>query len=110
MPEGAAELIGNIRDVAPYSGAITHLGFKTDQRKIFIFYATQANGKPLPFGTEIVDSEDHNLGYVGQGSMVFLRAEKLPQQIYVRIGQSGEKSCIINDPQPEIDSTANICR
>ncbi|WP_445496200.1 fimbria/pilus outer membrane usher protein [Photorhabdus sp. SF281] len=110
MPEGAAELIGNIRDIAPYSGAIAHLRFKTDQRKIFIFYATQAKGKPLPFGTEIVDSGGHSLGYVGQGSMVFLRVEKLPQQIYVRIGQSGEKSCIINDPQPEMDSTANVCR
>ncbi|NDL00494.1 fimbria/pilus outer membrane usher protein [Photorhabdus bodei] len=110
VPEDAAELIGNIRDVAPYSGAITHIGFKTDQRKTFIFYAAQADGKPLPFGTEIVDSEGNSLGYVGQGSMVFLRVEKLPQQIYVHIGQLGEKSCIINNPQPEMGSTANICR
>lgn len=110
VSEDAAELIGNIRDVAPYSGAITHIGFKTDQRKTFVFYAAQADGKPLPFGTEIVDSEGNSLGYVGQGSMVFLRAEKLPQQIYIRIGQLGEKSCTINDPQPEMGSTANICR
>ncbi|MCW7763922.1 fimbria/pilus outer membrane usher protein [Photorhabdus luminescens] len=110
VPEDAAELIGNIRDVAPYSGAITHLGFKTDQRKTFIFYAAQADGKPLPFGTEIVDSEGNSLGYVGQGSMVFLRVEKLPSQVYVRIGQLGEKNCIINNPQPEMGSTANICR
>lgn len=110
MPEGAAELQGNIRDVAPYAGAITYLGFKTDQRKTFIFYSSLPNGIPLPFGTEVVNRAGQHVGYVGQGSMVFIQAETLPDAVEVKLNREDKQTCIISPLKPGLGAAANPCR
>ncbi|MGR7043521.1 fimbria/pilus outer membrane usher protein [Klebsiella aerogenes] len=108
-PEDAAELKGNIRDVVPYSGAITYLGFKTDQRKTFVFYANQRNGNPLPFGNEVTDGKGNSIGYVGQGSMVFIRAEKMPDIARITISRKGNEQCTIHNPKSGQGAAANPC-
>ena len=53
MREGV-ELKGNIQEVVPMRGSVTYVRFDTDQRRQFMLPARAVNGRPLPFGTEIL--------------------------------------------------------
>ncbi|MEI9599616.1 fimbria/pilus outer membrane usher protein [Moellerella wisconsensis] len=109
LEEDSAELIGNIKDVVPYAGAITYIDFKTDKRHNYIFRAYRDNGKPLPFGTEVTDKNNQILGYVGQGSTIFIKADKLPEQLFISINKETQTKCTISHPELIMDDPHNIC-
>lgn len=108
-PEDSSELKGNIREVTPYSGAITYLRYQTDTRRTFLVSATLSDRTPLPFGTEAKDGAGNSLGYVGQGSIIHIRAEELPSQIHISLPKQNNRKCEINAPRPLPDSQINIC-
>lgn len=97
-----AELKGNIGFVAPWAGSISYLRYQTDTRKVFVMPARFENGEPLPFGTDITDVAGEPLGYVAQGSKLYIKADQLPEWLVIRLSDGQmRKSCRIHHPTAE---------
>ncbi|EKT60923.1 fimbria/pilus outer membrane usher protein [Providencia sneebia] len=103
------EVVGNMKDIVPYAGAITYIPFQTDNRQNYILKANKADGNPLPFGTEVINEEGENIGYVGQSSLLFLRADTLPEAIYIKINGYPKGRCVIHNPIVTLEKQKNIC-
>ncbi|WP_455812474.1 fimbria/pilus outer membrane usher protein [Pseudomonas graminis] len=103
------QLLGNRKDVVPYSGTINYIKFDTDQRKSFIFYAVDRTNAPLPFGTLVTDSHDNEIGYVGQGSVVFVHHNSLPEKVIVHISRENNGTCTITHPKTSLSNDVNHC-
>lgn len=102
------DLEGNLLNVAPYEGSISWLKYKTDTRKLFTFDVQTANGIPLPFGAAVRGADNEELGYVAQGSQIFIKADRVPDSLNVNISKGKTKnSCVISRPA---EHTVNICR
>lgn len=102
-----AEIIGNMANSAPYDGAINYLYFETDKRQTWELHATRSDASPLPFGTEVFNEENISVGYVGQASMLYLRAEHPPKRLRVRMRDS---YCDITYPVFSLNSPTAICK
>lgn len=107
--EGDIALDSNRKEVVPWAGAITLTRFTVDRRHSFIFRAALANGRPLPFGTEITDSRARTLGYVGQGSLVFVRSNSAPSRVLVHIAGNSNHACAIDRPVITLKAGINRC-
>jgi len=60
--------------VAPRSGAVVPLKFKTTSGQAYLLRLTQtADGGPVPFGAEVVDAKGGVVGYVGQSGQAVVR-------------------------------------
>ncbi|UDQ79633.1 fimbrial biogenesis outer membrane usher protein [Erwinia rhapontici] len=103
------QLLGNRKDVVPYAGSISYVKFETDQRKSFIFHAVDRNSAPLPFGALVTDSKNNEIGYVGQGSVVFVHSEKLPDRVIVHFSGEDNSTCSITQPKTNLGSDVNHC-
>jgi len=104
-----AEVIGNRGNTVPYYGAVNYLKFETDQSQTYIIPAKQSDGKPLPFGTAVVDKDGKNIGFVGQASMLYIKTEQPPTYLNVQLNQDDKQSCLIQQPLIGLDKTTNIC-
>ncbi len=107
--ESNVEVLGNMKDIVPYAGAITYVPFKTDNRQNYILKAHKPDGKPLPFGTEITNDQEENIGYVGQNSLLFLRANAIPELIYIKTNENRTGRCVIHHPIETLEKQKNIC-
>jgi len=72
LPLGV-QLDATSANVAPYAGAIVMVDFKSHYGRALIARVRTAQGKPLPFGTKVVDDQGHAIGTVGQGGLTLLR-------------------------------------
>lgn len=104
------QLLGNRKDVVPYSGSITYVKFDTDRRKSFIFYAVDRHNAPLPFGTLVTDKNNQEIGYVGQGSVVFVQSETLPEQVIVHFSSADNRTCTLTHPKTSLSNDVNHCQ
>lgn len=102
-----AEVKGNIRHVAPWAGSISYVKYNTDTRKVFVIEAYKSDGQPLPFGAELLDKKNAALGYVSQGSQMYIKADVLPKFIFVKYTQDEkQQKCKVTNPS---ESQRNIC-
>lgn len=102
-----AEIVGNMANSVPYDGAVNYLRFETDQRQSWQIRAMQGNGKALPFGTEVLNEHNESVGYVGQASVINLRAETLPKTLYVRLRNG---SCRITNFTSGLNTPPSVCQ
>jgi outer membrane usher protein len=72
LPLGV-QLDATSANVAPYAGALVRVDFKSHHGQALIVRIHTADGKSLPFGTEIRDPGDQAIGTVGQGGLALLR-------------------------------------
>ena len=101
-----AEVLGNIANVAPYDGAVNYIRFDTDQRQSWMLRATRPDGAPLPFGTEVLNERGESVGYVGQASVLYIRAEQPPRELSVHL-RGG--NCTIAAPAWGLESPSSVC-
>ncbi|QCT19107.1 fimbrial biogenesis outer membrane usher protein [Jejubacter calystegiae] len=102
------DLLGNIMHMAPYEGSITYLKYQTDTRRLFTLEARRENGESLPFGTAVLDGNGENLGYVSQGSQLYVKAEQMPQRLKINVGTRHKReTCVIEAPK---EGVINVCR
>lgn len=59
--------------IAPRSGAVVPLTFKTTSGRAYLLHLTQADAGSVPFGAEVVDAKGGVVGYVGQGGQAVVR-------------------------------------
>ncbi|KAE9857222.1 fimbrial biogenesis outer membrane usher protein, partial [Escherichia coli] len=62
----------------------------------------------LPFGALVSDSHHQELGYVAQGSQIFVKSDAQPEAIRINTSKGKiKKSCVITQPT---EHAVNICR
>ncbi|NDJ56489.1 fimbrial biogenesis outer membrane usher protein [Enterobacteriaceae bacterium 4M9] len=102
------DLQGNLLNIAPYEGSISYLKYKTDTRKLFTLEVQGADGSQLPFGASVSGENHEELGYVAQGSQVFLKADVLPRTLSINTSKGKNKNaCVIVQPT---EQAMNVCR
>jgi outer membrane usher protein len=94
LPLGV-QLDATSANVAPYAGAIVMVNFKSHYGQALIARIQTADGKVLPFGTEIMDARDQTIGTVGQGGLALLRVTSKSGELSARWqgAQSTTQSC-----------------
>ncbi len=102
-----AEISGNVANHVPYYGAVSYLKFETDPRRPFQLRAQRADGAPLPFGAEVLDENGRSIGFVGQASVLYLRAEQPPTALTVQLRDG---RCRIAKPTLALDASPGVCR
>ncbi len=100
----SGELKGNIGHIAPWAGSISYIRYQTDTRKVFTLSAHQVNGQPLPFGADVKDRSGNDMGYVSQGSQLYVKADQLPEWLEVQLAEG--EACRIHSPKTDGD---NLC-
>lgn len=101
-----AEIIGNIANVVPYDGSVNMLRFETDRRQSWQLKAVRPDAKPLPFGTEVFDENRKPVGYVGQASVIYLRATEPPKMLNIPL-RGGH--CVIQSPALSLNQKPALC-
>lgn len=106
--DSSVDLLGNIEYIAPYEGSITYLKYKTDTRKTFTLNIMRPGNEALPFGAAVTDANGNLLGYVSQGSQVYLKADTLPKILKVNVSSKKHKQfCAVEAPA---ENSVNTCR
>ncbi|MCS3409430.1 fimbria/pilus outer membrane usher protein [Serratia sp. AKBS12] len=104
------ELESSSQQVAPYAGAIARLKFKTSKGQVIIIHATGPGGNALPFGADVLDPRNQAIGFVGQGSHIYLRTEMMKGVLLVKWGTQPTQQCTVNytaKPQNGTDYVIN---
>lgn len=105
-----AELVENQQRVAPYSGAIVKMRFKTlEGYALLIKLIPGANGN-LPLGANVYDSKNDVIGLVGQGNQVYARANNKQGSLKVKWGDSAAEQCTLNYDLKEQKMNQSIYR
>ena len=105
-----AEVINNIGYTVPFYGAVNRVSFATDRRQTYTLNATFPDGKPLPFGAEVVDTTGASIGYVGQASLLYIKSEHRPKQLEIKLNRSDAASCTITLPSADTIPATTLCR
>lgn len=75
-PEGlplGVQLEATSARVAPYAGAVVKVDFKTHYGRALIARIHRTDGRPVPFGAQVLGAANNPLGTVGQSGLVLLR-------------------------------------
>ena len=97
-PKGTSrnvEILGSTQQVAPSAGAITLLKYDTETGTPVMLQASRSDGKPIPLGAEVLDSQGQYLAMVGQGDLIFVRGLAPEGQLLVKWGQDAGQSCTL---------------
>ncbi|QBR02345.1 fimbrial biogenesis outer membrane usher protein [Paraburkholderia pallida] len=90
-----AELTGNQLRVAPYPGSAVLLRFSTLTGHAVLIRSTLPDGKPLPLGADVLNSDGAAIGMVGQGGQVYARVPSERGVVTVKWGGQHEDQCTI---------------
>ena len=94
------ELKASTQSVAPRAGSVVMLKYETISGRAMLVNATQADGKPLPFGASVFDLDGNNVGVVGQGSRIFARGMADVGVINIKWGYAEDQQCAIHYALP----------
>jgi len=87
------ELDNGTQAVVPRRGAIVKATFAARQVTRLILTLHQADGQPLPFGSQVSDEQGNALAIVGQGGQALIATGPQPQTLNVRWGSQGQQHC-----------------
>lgn len=79
--------------VAPRSGAISLISFKTHKGLLYTSKVTNKDGKTIPFGAMVYDSNGNTIGSVGQSGLLYAMVQKEEGKIHIKWGQHEDISC-----------------
>ncbi|WP_254053165.1 fimbria/pilus outer membrane usher protein [Shewanella sp. WE21] len=90
---GSAELMDTQQQVTPYAGAIVKMKFDTRQGVAALFLTKHENGDVIPIGAEVIDSDGHVLGMVGQAGMAYVRTSADSGELKIVWGDTVNQQC-----------------
>ncbi|MTH47820.1 fimbria/pilus outer membrane usher protein [Intestinirhabdus alba] len=102
-----AEVKGNQANSIPYEGSVNVIRFATDTRRSWTFRALDGAGRALPFGAEVVDKKGQTAGYVGQASVLYVKADNAPERLEVLMKN---RRCVLVHPPLSLDGPPAQCR
>ena len=65
-------------------------------RGIPILMVSTFSGKPLPFGAEVFDDKNNNVGVVAQGGMIYARVSDNKGNLHVKFGSDAQSQCEVS--------------
>jgi outer membrane usher protein len=119
-PKGAAfdvELDNTTQKVAPYSGAVVKVKYKTKRGTPVLINATHAD-QPVPFGADVIDHKGNHVGSVGQGGQVYARVAEQQGTLLIKWGEDKAMQCSVryilmpikkNATSAEIQRFTTVC-
>ncbi|MFJ4153397.1 fimbria/pilus outer membrane usher protein [Pseudomonas sp. NPDC089752] len=87
------ELLLAAQSVVPRAGAVSLLHYPTRTGREFTLQGTLDDGSALPFGAQVYDAQDNELGMVGQGGRLHVRSDADEGTLKVKWG---DEHCSIN--------------
>lgn len=100
------ELKSTVQQATPTAGAISLIRFETaDAGRAAILRARRANGAPVPFGAEVLDSSGQSIGTVAQaGRIIARRLSSDSGELTVRWGDESMDACTLTYALPPADT------
>ena len=93
------EIENGATQVVPRRGAVALATFKARQVSRLILTLQHADGRPLPFGTQVNDQQGKQLAVVGQAGQVLIATDAQAQTLEARWGDRAEQHCLLKiDP------------
>lgn len=89
------ELQNTSLEVVPRSGSVIIARFNTTLGRGLLINAYQANGTPLPFGSDVYDEDDRSVGVVGQGGVIFARVTADQGTLHINASGKHARLCSI---------------
>ncbi|WP_282807134.1 fimbria/pilus outer membrane usher protein [Hafnia alvei] len=89
------ELENTSQKVVPRYGAVVKVKFNAEQGIPLLIVSSQA-GKSLPFGADVFDENNKNVGVVAQGSMIYARVSELKGRLHVKWGDDAASQCSVS--------------
>ncbi|MFU0886400.1 fimbria/pilus outer membrane usher protein [Kluyvera sichuanensis] len=99
--EGDAELVDSERQIAPVAGSGVKVIFRTRTGTALLIQSRFSDGQPVPLGADVFTEEGENVGMVGQGGQIYVRAEKTEGILVVQWGDDSDDSCRVPYQFPE---------
>ncbi|WP_228727457.1 fimbria/pilus outer membrane usher protein [Klebsiella sp. RHBSTW-00215] len=115
-PKGTSqdvELENTSSKVAPYAGAVSRVVFKTRRGTPLLITAKRDSGEEVPFGADVFDSQNNNIGSVGQMGQIYARVENQRDTLTVKWGSGQAQRCQVSyllTPQPKEGPGKNLVR
>lgn len=97
-PEGSpmdVEFENTSQRVAPRAGAVVKVKFKTNSGVPLLITSRYAD-EPLPFGADVYDEKNMNVGTVTQGGVVYARVSEPRGDLTVKWGEDKYSQCIVS--------------
>lgn len=89
------ELLVAAQSVVPRAGAVSLLHYPTRSGRQFTLQGRFDDGSGLPFGAQVLDAQDNELGMVGQGSRLHVRSDADAGTLVVKWGDADDERCSI---------------
>ncbi|MFC3650400.1 fimbria/pilus outer membrane usher protein [Dyella humi] len=98
--DASVELKTTTANVAPRAGSVVRLNYETTSGRALMIETTLPDGRPVPFGADVLDAQGNNVGVAGQGSRLFIRDMQSSGTLTVKWGEGATDSCRINVQLP----------
>ncbi len=80
---------------APHAGAVVLVNFKALPGHSILIQGRMPGGGPLPFGAEVYDEQNQQIGAVGQAGRLEARVTQAQGQLTVKWGEGAEQRCVV---------------
>ncbi|CAG2140016.1 Outer membrane usher protein HtrE [Cupriavidus campinensis] len=102
----SVELRSTTQPTVPTAGAVVRVKFETDHAgRAAVLRVRTADGKPLPFGAQVLDTEGQHVGVVAQGGRIVVRGLKSDSGVlHVAPHGTSEPACQIPYVLPAVES------
>lgn len=107
LPEDV-ELESTSDKVAPYSGAVAKVVFKTKRGIPLLILARTGNGEPAAFGASVFDSAGNAVGSVGQAGQIYARVQKTKDTLKVKWGEGRDGQCAVSYLLPPLSVKGEV--
>ncbi|MEJ5073153.1 fimbria/pilus outer membrane usher protein [Enterobacter ludwigii] len=87
--------------VVPRAGAIIEVPFNTDDRRSVFLLMRKADGSNVPFGAEVMNEQNEQVGMLGQNGRAFTRGLQDSGHLTVVWGSKPEEQCGFDFSLPE---------
>ncbi|MGD9427235.1 fimbria/pilus outer membrane usher protein [Pantoea sp. NSTU24] len=88
--DGNAEILDSQKRVVPVSGAVSRVTFRTKTGTALLITVHSSQGESIPMGAPVVDENGVSAGIAGQGSQIYVRAEKEKGYFVVSWGDNNQ--------------------
>ena len=92
----SVELKSTKESVAPRAGTVTLLNYETTSGRALLVETSLSDGRPVPFGANVLDEKGNNIGVAGQASRLYVRDMQSSGVIIVQWGEGEADSCQID--------------
>jgi outer membrane usher protein len=91
--DASVELKESSQNVAPRAGSVVRLKYEVDSSSLLLIDTQLSDGRPVPFGADVLDEDDNNVGLAGQAGRLMVRGVDDGATLTVRWGAGEQESC-----------------